>query len=183
MDVSSSLSSHVTCDVRIVHNFSFLCCIYSFECHFVLMSKVAWVFRLVLRFSLTFILHRELPFNYPLIRFGLMVFKATLNNFSVISWRSVLLVEETRGSGENHRPVASHWQTLSCNIVHLVLIEIRTHNSRDDRYRLHTCRSPRQVCLSTCICKLFDYLLTIPVNCNALKTLHVWENVMNLTLV
>jgi len=30
---------------------------------------------------------------------------------------------------------------------------------------------------------LFDYLLTIPVNCNALKTLHVWENVMNFTLV
>ena len=33
------------------------------------------------------------------------------------------------------------------------------------------------------ICRLFDYLLTIPVNCNALKTLHVWENVMNFTLV
>ena len=30
---------------------------------------------------------------------------ATFNNISVMSWRSVLLVEET---GENHRPVASH---------------------------------------------------------------------------
>jgi hypothetical protein len=30
---------------------------------------------------------------------------ATFNNISVISWRSILLVEET---GENHRPVASH---------------------------------------------------------------------------
>ena len=39
-----------------------------------------------------------------------MVFKATFNNISVISWWSVLLVEETR---ENHWPVASHWQTLS----------------------------------------------------------------------
>jgi len=39
-----------------------------------------------------------------------MVFYATFNNISVISWRSVLLVEET---GENHWPVASHWQTLS----------------------------------------------------------------------
>ena len=38
----------------------------------------------------------------------LMEFNATLNNISVISWRSVLLVEETGGSGENHRPVASH---------------------------------------------------------------------------
>ena len=37
--------------------------------------------------------------------------------FSYISWRSVLLVEETEVSGENHRPVASHWQTLSHNAV------------------------------------------------------------------
>jgi len=36
-----------------------------------------------------------------------MVFNATFNNTSVISWRSVLLVEETGLSGENHRPVAS----------------------------------------------------------------------------
>jgi hypothetical protein len=32
----------------------------------------------------------------------LMMFNATFNNISVISWRSVLLVEETRGHGENH---------------------------------------------------------------------------------
>ena len=37
-----------------------------------------------------------------------MVFKATFNNISVISWPSVLLVEETRVPGENYRPVASH---------------------------------------------------------------------------
>jgi len=37
-----------------------------------------------------------------------MVFKATFNNMSVISWRSVLLVEETGIPEENHRPVASH---------------------------------------------------------------------------
>jgi hypothetical protein len=43
-----------------------------------------------------------------------MVFNATFNNISVISWWSVLLVEET---GDNHRPVASHWQTLSHNVV------------------------------------------------------------------
>jgi len=40
-----------------------------------------------------------------------MVFDATFNNISVISWQSVLLMEETGGPGENHRPVASHWQT------------------------------------------------------------------------
>ena len=37
----------------------------------------------------------------------LMVLNVTFNNISVISWRSVLLVEETGGPGENHRPVAS----------------------------------------------------------------------------
>ena len=43
-----------------------------------------------------------------------MVFNATFSNISVISWWSVLLVEET---GDNHRPVASHGQTLSHNVV------------------------------------------------------------------
>jgi hypothetical protein len=38
----------------------------------------------------------------------LMVFDATFNNISAMPWRSVLLMEETEGLGENHRPVASH---------------------------------------------------------------------------
>jgi hypothetical protein len=42
-----------------------------------------------------------------------MVFNATFNNISVISWWSVLLVEETGVPSENHRPEASHRQTLS----------------------------------------------------------------------
>jgi hypothetical protein len=49
-----------------------------------------------------------------------MVFNATFNNISAILWWSVLLVKETRlQRRENHRPVASHWQTLSHNVVHL----------------------------------------------------------------
>ena len=39
---------------------------------------------------------------------GFMVFNATFNNISAISWRSVLLAEETRLSRENHRPTALH---------------------------------------------------------------------------
>ena len=39
------------------------------------------------------------------LRFRVMVFNATLKNISVILWRSVLLVVETR---ENHRAGASH---------------------------------------------------------------------------
>ena len=44
-----------------------------------------------------------------------MVLNATFNDISAISWWSVLLVEETGGPGENHRPVASHCQILSHN--------------------------------------------------------------------
>jgi hypothetical protein len=44
----------------------------------------------------------------------LMLFNATFNNISTISWQSALLAEET---GENQRSVASHRQTLSHNSV------------------------------------------------------------------
>ena len=46
-----------------------------------------------------------------------MVFNAPFNNISVISWRSVLLMEETGVPGEKHWPAANHWQTLSHNVV------------------------------------------------------------------
>jgi hypothetical protein len=42
------------------------------------------------------------------LKFAFMVFQATFNNISVISWRSVLLVEETGVPRENHQPAASH---------------------------------------------------------------------------
>ena len=58
------------------------------------------------------ILTNDIFFNrlYPFVFFVffLVVFNATFNNISVISWRSVLLVEEPRGPEENHRPVANH---------------------------------------------------------------------------
>ena len=47
----------------------------------------------------------------------LMVFNVIFNNMSVISWRSVLLVEETGGPGENHRPVASHTPYSSVTFI------------------------------------------------------------------
>ena len=46
-----------------------------------------------------------------------MVFNTTFKNISVISWWSVLLVEETGVPRENHWPSTSHWQTLSHNVV------------------------------------------------------------------
>ena len=46
-----------------------------------------------------------------------MVFNVTFNNIFSYIVRSVLLVEETGVPGENHRPVASHRQTISHNDV------------------------------------------------------------------
>jgi hypothetical protein len=47
----------------------------------------------------------EIKLNY---RVRVMVLNATFNNISIISWRSILLVEETGVLGENHRPAESH---------------------------------------------------------------------------
>ena len=57
-----------------------------------------------------------------------MVFNATFNNISAISWQSALLVEETRSRvpGDYHRP--SHWQTLSHNVVSSTL-----HHEQDSK--------------------------------------------------
>jgi hypothetical protein len=43
-----------------------------------------------------------------IVFFCFMVFNGTFNNISGISWRSVLLEEETGGPAEKHQPVASH---------------------------------------------------------------------------
>ena len=42
-----------------------------------------------------------------------MMFNATFNNITVLSWPSVLLEEET---GKNHQPAVNHCQALSDNV-------------------------------------------------------------------
>ena len=68
------------------------------------------------KYSWSQILKMELLFGYNMttsllpeqVGLWFMVFNATFNNISVISWQSVLLLEETRVPGENQRPDASH---------------------------------------------------------------------------
>jgi len=46
---------------------------------------------------------------YSMVGLGwFLLFNATFNNISVISLRSILLVEETGELGENHRPAGRH---------------------------------------------------------------------------
>ena len=63
-----------------------------------------------------------------------MVFNATFNNISFISWRSVLLLEEIWVPRENHRLVASHWQTLSRNVVSSIPRHQREVHFKQDIY-------------------------------------------------
>ena len=64
-------------------------------------------------------------------RVNVMVLKTTLNKISVISWRSVLLDEESIVPEENYQLAANHWHTfyhLKLYRVYLDRIWIRTLN-------------------------------------------------------
>jgi hypothetical protein len=67
---------------------------------------------LILRHLSLYLFPSEL-FSWPIQYRGVSVFNATFNNISIISWQSVLLVEEIGVPGENHRPAASGCKILS----------------------------------------------------------------------
>jgi hypothetical protein len=50
---------------------------------------------------------------------------------SAILWPSVLLLGKTRVPGENHQSAASHWQTLSHNVI-----SSTPHHERDSNSQL-----------------------------------------------
>ena len=60
-----------------------------------------------------------------------MVFNATFNHILVISWRSVLLVEDTRVPGENHRPAE-----VTDKLAHTVLLSTPRHYKRGSNSQL-----------------------------------------------
>jgi hypothetical protein len=63
-----------------------------------------------------------------------IVFDATFNNILVVSWRSALLVEETRVSGENLTTCSKSLYHILLYRVHNVLNVVPTHNVSDDRH-------------------------------------------------
>ena len=69
-------------------------------------------------------------------RLRVKVFNTTVNNISVISWRPVVLVEETGVPGENHLLATSRLHSLSDNVVSSTPRQsgIRTHDVSGDMY-------------------------------------------------
>jgi hypothetical protein len=87
-----------------------------------------------------------------------MVLKATFNNISVISWRLILLVEETGVTGENYWSIVSHLQTLSHNVVSSNQLAIL--QERKIRFALNL---------------LFNILISdLKMNTNALLSFNLW---------
>ena len=73
-----------------------------------------------------------------------MVLNTTFNNISVISWQSVLLVEEAGVPGENQRPVAIFFTSplTGFELTILVVIDTDCTGSCKSNYHMIITRQP-----------------------------------------
>jgi hypothetical protein len=65
-----------------------------------------------------------------------MVFSATFNNMSAISWLSVLMVEETGVPGKNYDlpQIPDKLYQIILHRMHIVMSGIRAHNLNNDMH-------------------------------------------------
>ena len=82
-------------------------------------KKIHRIFIIFFHFILFYILFskalisircKKLQINFFYDWFDFWCFNAIFSNISAISWRPVLVVEEARVPGENHRPRTSNWR-------------------------------------------------------------------------
>jgi len=78
---------------------------------------VTVVIKIIWLKSFTIIYTPLLTSDRTFLGYRVMMSNTTFNNISVISWWSVLMVEETGVPRENHPPAASHWHTWSHNVA------------------------------------------------------------------
>jgi len=91
----------------------------------------------------------------------------SINNISAISWRSVLLVEET----------AIHWQTLSLNVVSLAISGIRTHNISGDRQNIlgnTNCNSSKSEAIGTVVFSMYYTYIIFGVWVCKYNIIYLW---------
>ena len=80
--------------------------LYCFVDHCLLSCPLSFV-HCILSLDLQLLITPLISSIFP--RFVILVFNATFSNISAMSWRPVLVVEETGVPGENHRPWVSNW--------------------------------------------------------------------------
>ena len=113
------------------------------------------------------------------VRVRNIVLNATFNNISVISWRSVLLVEETKVLGKNHQPSASHTDKLyhiSCieypsqyavfELTTLVVIDTDcTGSCKFNNHTITTATAPSSIIIFSC-CQISIINMSIYCSCH-----------------